>query len=348
MRRNIVVAALVVAALIGVAALAGFWIIFGPNTPAFGEARSVGIPPGSTFPAVVDSLQSSGVLKSEATFRLIAQATGWGDQVKAGHYTFDGGASNYDILQKLRRGLQEPVRLTIPPGTRPEIIAAVAGRDMFFEPGDFRDALSDPVLADSLEADTSSLFAYMLPETYFFYWLTEAPATVAKVKEAFDHLWDNELKAGADSLNLTKRDLVTLASIVEWETDLAEEKATVAGVYANRLRIGMKLDADPTVQFAVLQREGFKRRLLYEDYRIDHSYNTYLRAGLPPGPITNPSPSSLRAAANPQDHDYLFFVARGDGSHVFSRTLAEHNRAAREFHQLMRERRAEQDSAATE
>jgi UPF0755 protein len=108
----------------------------------------------------------------------------------------------------------------------------------------------------------------------------------------------------------------------------------------------MKLDADPTVQFAVMQSEGAKRRLLHEDYRIDHPYNTYIRGGLPPGPITNPSPSSLRAVVNPSRHDFLFFVAKGDGSHAFSRTLSEHNRAAREYQNIMRSRRAEQEAAA--
>lgn len=345
MRRKIAVAVLVVAAIIGIAGVVGFWIVFGPNTQIYDEDRGVGIPPGSQFSAVVDSLKSAGILQSEDTFKLVARVTGWADQVKAGYYRFESGTSNYDVLQKLRRGLQEPVRLTIPPGTRPLVIAAVAGRDMFFEPSEFRDALSDPVLAESLETDTSSLFGYMLPETYFFYWLTSAPRTIVKIKQEFDALWERELKAGADTLNLTKQDVVTLASIIEWETAVEEEKPAVAGVYVNRLRLGMKLDADPTVQFAVLQREGAKRRLLYQDYRLEHPYNTYLRAGLPPGPVTNPSRSSLRAAVNPDDHNYLYFVAKGDGSHVFSRTLAEHNRAARRFHQLMRDRRARQDTS---
>lgn len=346
MRRTIVTAVLLFAALIGIGGIIGFWIGFGPNTQIYDDARGVGIPPGSDFSAVVDSLKAAGVLQSSDTFKLVARTTGWGNQVKAGYYTFESGVSNHDILQKLRRGLQEPVRLTVPPGTRPDVIAAVAGRDMFFDPADFRNALADPALAESLATDTSSLFAYMLPETYFFYWLTSAPSTIVRIMDEFDRLWTNDLKAGADSLNLTKQDVVTLASIIEWETAHAEEKPTVAGVYVNRLRIGMKLDADPTVQFAVLQNEGAKRRLLYEDYRMAHPYNTYLRAGLPPGPITNPSVSSLRAAVNPAEHDFLYFVAKGDGTHVFSRTLAEHNRAARRFHQLMQERRlAQQDSA---
>jgi UPF0755 protein len=194
-------------------------------------------------------------------------------------------------------------------------------------------------LAEEMGTDTRHLFGYMLPETYFVYWLTDAKPMVARIVQQFDAFYERELKSRADSLGLTKDELVTLASIVEWETGREDEKATVAGVYLNRLRIGMKLDADPTIQYVVMAKEGRKRRLLYEDYRIEDPFNTYLRAGLPPAPITNPSPSSLRAAARPEKHQFLFFVATGDGTHKFSRTLAEHNRAAREYHEMMRQRR---------
>jgi UPF0755 protein len=178
-----------------------------------------------------------------------------------------------------------------------------------------------------------------MPETYHFYWLTGPATVVRNVKRQFDRFYEDEIDEAASTLGLSKRDVITVASIVEWETAVEDEKPRVAGVYLNRLRIGMKLDADPTIQYAVLETEGQKRRLLYQDYRIEHPYNTYLRPGLPPGPLTNPSPSSLRAVVNAERHDYLFFVARGDGGHTFSRTLSEHNRAARQYHDLMRQRR---------
>jgi UPF0755 protein len=136
--------------------------------------------------------------------------------------------------------------------------------------------------------------------------------------------------------------VLNLAAIVEWEAHLEEEKPRIAGVYLNRLRAGWPLQADPTVQYALLQIEGQKRRLLFRDYQIDHPYNTYRVQGLPPGPITNPSPTSIQAVLNPEQHDYFYFVAKGDGGHLFSRTLAEHNRAAEAYYALMRQRRAEQ------
>lgn len=346
MRKKWVIALAVVAGAGLLAAGIGYWIVFGPNTGLYDGERSVFIPRGADFAQVADSLESSGVLGSRSTFELIGKATGWADQVKAGHYTFEAGASNYRMLDVIRKGLQSPVQLTIPPGTRPEVMALVAGRDMEFDAPAFEAALRDTALANELETDTASLFAYMLPETYFFYWLTDAEAVVRKIKEQFDQFYQNEVAARADSLGLSKEDVVAMASIVEWETGLEAEKARVAGVYLNRLQRGWPLQADPTVQFAVQELEGSRRRLLFEDYRIQHPYNTYLYAGLPPAPITNPSASTIRAVVNAEDHDYMYFVARGDGSHTFSRTLAEHNRAADDYYTIMRERRQQQQAAA--
>lgn len=346
MRKKILIAGAVVGVLALILAAALGWMVFGPNTPVYSGERSVYIPPNSSFETVVDSLNSAGVLQWDESFQLMARATGWGGQVKAGHYVFGAGASNYNILSKLRRGLQEPVRVTIPPGTRTEVMAAVAGRDMYFDAASFDSLLTDPEFAAELGTDTAALFGYMMPETYHFYWLTSAETTIRRIKEQFDAFYERELRAKADSLGLSKQDVVTMASIIEWETSHVDEKPMVAGVYHNRLDIGMKLDADPTVQYVIMQREGMKRRLLYEDYRIQHPYNTYIHGGLPPGPLNNPSPSSLRAAVNPAEHDYRYFVAQGDGTHHFSRTLAEHNRAARRYHELMRERRAAQDSTS--
>ena len=345
MRSRIILAGVIVIGLALTAFGGVAWVAFGPNTPDFDGERSVHIPPGSGLDAIIDSLRTEGVVRSASSFRIVARASGWGNQIKAGHYTFSAGTSNHGILDKLRRGLQQPVRLTIPAGARPPRASAVAAQHMFFEPAAFGRAVSDPRLADELVTDTLSLFGYMLPETYHFYWLTSAEQAVRTIKKEFDRFFERELRARADSLGLSKQDVVTLASIIEWETGEPLEKPMISGVYHNRLRRGMKLDADPTVQYAILQREGQKRRLFYADYRIEHPFNTYLHRGLPPAPLNNPSPSSLRAAVQPTEHEFLYFVAVGDGTHHFSKTLAEHNRAARRYHALMRERRRAANSA---
>ncbi|WP_457652184.1 endolytic transglycosylase MltG [Rhodocaloribacter sp.] len=315
---------------------------FAPNTPAFEGKRSVWIPRGAGFEAAVDSLEAGGVLGSRPSFVWLAKLTGWGDQIKAGHYAFEAGATNRDLLETLRKGLQTPVRLTIPPGTRPEVVAAVVAREMAFSPEDFLAALHDSTLAADLGTDTTHLFGYMMPETYFFYWLTDAPTVVRKVKQAFDTFYRAEVSAAPDPPDLSPDDVVTLASIVEWETHDAAEKPRVAGVYLNRLRAGWALQADPTVQYAILAAEGHKRRLLFRDYEVDHPYNTYRYRGLPPGPVTNPAPSTVRAVLRAEKHRYFYFVANGDGTHTFSRTLREHNRAADTYRRLMRRRRRAQ------
>ena len=320
---------------------AGAYLLFAPNTSVYEGERSVKIPPGTGFDAAVDSLDAAGVLGLDRSFRWVARATGWGSQIKAGHYTFEAGQSNYDLLNTLRKGLQTPIRLTIPPGTRPEVIAAVAGRDLYAGPEAFAAALRDPALAEALGTDTLHLFAYMLPETYFFYWLTDAETVVRRVKEQFDGFFDEAMRQKAEALNLSVGDVLSLAAIVEWETSVEEEKARVAGVYLNRLRRGWPLQADPTVQYAVIEREGQKRRLLFRDYDIQHPYNTYQFTGLPPGPVTNPSPSSIRAVLDAEEHDYMYFVARPEGGHAFNETLAGHNRDANRLRRYLRERDSE-------
>lgn len=323
-------------------ALLGGLLVFLSNTPSFEGERSVKIPKGASFETAVDSLDAAGVLAWPRTMHWFGQLTGWRHQVKAGHYAFEAGASNWTILDRIRKGLQTPVRVTIPPGTVSDTVARVAARNMAFDANDFRHALQDSSLAADLGTTPDDLFGYMLPDTYHFYWQTSAREVVQKIKAAFDRYAEEQLVPDLQSHDLSVREGAILASIVEWETGIGDEKPRVAGVYLNRLDRGMPLQADPTVQYAVMEEEGAKRRLLYADYDIEHTYNTYQFRGLPPGPLTNPSRSSLRAVANSESHSYLYFVANGDGGHTFSRTLREHNRAAQEYHRLMRQRRAEQ------
>lgn len=336
------------AALLLTAALVGSWLAFAPNTPAFEGYRGVKIPPGASFAQAVDSLEAAGLLRSRTSFTGFAALTGWGRQIKPGHYRFEAGASNWAMLDKIRKGRQDPIRVTIPPGTRPGVFAAVLRRDLDLDSAAVREALRDPELAAELGTDTLHLFGYMRPNTFDIYWTTSARGVVRRLKREWDRFWTDEMQRRADEIGLSRDEVLRLASIVEWEARVPEERPRVAGVYLNRL-LGrtpagrMRLQADPTVQFALMQLEGGPmRRLLFADYRVPHPYNTYLIDGLPPGPITNPSESSIRAVLEAEEHDYLFFVARGDGTHVFSRTFAEHVRAASAYRALMQQRRAEQ------
>lgn len=340
MIKRILLAGVVLALLVGGAAA---WVIWSPNTQGYDGTRSVYLPRGVTWAAALDSLKASDVVASEATLELFGTVTGWRNQMKAGHYAIPSGMSNYDLMSKLRRGLQDPVPVLVPPGVTPERIAESVARTMAFTAEEFEEALFDPTLAAELGTDTLHLFAYMMPETYHFFWLNEPARVIRKIKESADQ----RLTANPAPMNLTPAEVLNMAAIVEWEARLVEEKPRIAGVYLNRLRDGWKLDADPTVQYAILESEGKKRRLFFRDYRIQHPYNTYLRRGLPPGPVTNPSPTSIDAVLQPEDHGYFFFVARGDGSHTFSRNLREHNNAAAAYRRMMRQRRAQAQADAS-
>ena len=346
MRKKLFKAALILT-LVGLAmGGSGTWLMFSANTPIFEGEHGVKIAPGSSFEAALDSLDAGGILASRQTFTWMAKLTGWGDQIKAGYYTFEGRQSNYDLLMTLRRGLQTPIRLTIPPGSRAEVAAKVAGRNMAFDADAFLAALRDPTLAEELGTDTLHLFSYMLPETYFFYWLTDAPTVVRRIKQETDKFFTDEMRQHARRRGLSVDAVLSLAAIVEWETSVEEEKARVAGVYINRLDQNWPLQADPTVQYAILALEGQKRRLFNRDYEINHPYNTYQFKGLPPGPVTNPSPSSIRAVVDAEEHNYMFFVAKPGGGHTFNATLSGHTRDAAIFHRYMREQRRRQQSGS--
>ncbi len=328
-------------ALLGVLFMA--WLFGAPVTKGYEGTRSITIRRGESFAAVVETLVDRGILKAERRFRFAATITGWHRQVKPGHYAIAAGISNHDLLEKLRKGLQTPLRVTIPPGSRPSVVAAVLRRDLDIDSTAFRLALDDDSLLSDLGTDADHVFGYIMPETFEFFWGTGARQVVTRLKKSYDSYFSSERMARAEALNLTRDDVLILASIVEWEARLDEERPTIAGVYLNRIRINMPLQADPTVQYALMQLEGGRmRRLLFEDYKLQHPYNTYLYYGLPPGPITNPSPASVDAVLFADDHNYLYFVADGSGGHTFSSTIGEHNRAAATYRRLMRQRRREQ------
>ncbi|NNE70779.1 MAG: endolytic transglycosylase MltG [Rhodothermales bacterium] len=343
--RKTFVRVLVVLVVLG-AAVAGTaaWMAFSANTPEFEDERTVKLPSGSSLEAIQDSLVSNGILANRWTFDVVARGTGWGDQIKSGHYAFEAGLSNIDLLGKLRRGEETPVRLTIRSGTRKDFVARSVAAEMAFSEEAFLAALADPEFTASIGTDTAHVFGFMLPDTYFFYWESSPQTVITEVKKTFDRFYEGALEraaaSGAPASRLSKDDVTNMAAIVEWEAGIEEEKPTIAGVYLNRLRDRWPLQADPTVQYALIQLEGSKRRLFNRDYRIEHPYNTYKFQGLPPGPVTNPTRTSIEAVLAPESHGYYFFVARGDGSHLFSRTLGEHRRNAQAYFRVMRERRA--------
>ena len=350
-----VVLPLLLLALVG----AGFvaWLAFLPNVPDHegGEPYSLRLPPGTDFDAAMDSLEALGAVRQSASLRLFGGLTGWGEQVKTGHYNVRPGMSNWALLDKVRKGLQDPIRITIPGGLTPERFGRVLERQLGADSAAVVAAVNDPALADSLGTDAAHLFGHMRANTYDILWTTDARRAVARIHGWHDRYWTDEKVAKAEALGLTPDEVITMASIVEWEAQKPSERPRIAGVYLNRL-LGrtpagtMRLQADPTVQFAMMKADGGPmRRLFTRDYAFPSPYNTYQIAGLPPGPINNPSDDTIDAVLDNENHQFLYFVADGTGGHRFARTLSEHNANAAEWSRFISEQmriKAQREAAA--
>ena len=325
------------------------WLAFLPNVPAGeGDApHSLRLPPGTDFDAALDSLDSAGAVRSLASLRLFGSLTGWGGQVKTGHYNIAPGTSNWALLDKVRKGKQDPIRITVPPGLTAARFGRVLRNQLGADSAEVVAAVTDAGLARQLGTDPAHLLGRMRADTYDIYWTTDARRAVTRIHELYERFWTDDKTAQARALGLTPDEVTTLASIVEMEARKPEELPRIAGVYLNRL-LGrtssgrMRLQADPTVQFALMAAgEPRPRRLLFVDYRTPSPYNTYLIDGLPPGPITNPSDRAVEAVlAGGERHEFLYFVADGTGGHDFSRTVSEHNAKAARWSQYMREQTA--------
>ena len=331
MTRRRIAVGLVAAALVAgtVAAVA----VLRRDGPPDGTAVEFVVESGATLNSIARGLDEAGLIGSPLAFSLLARVQGAASEMKAGRYLIVAGAGYGDILDMLRRGVVVTLPLTIPEGLTlreiaPRIAAFTGDADSLVLA-----VLEDTAWVDRLELPGPTLEGYLLPETYRFSEGTDVQAIVRVMVARYKAFWGEAERARADSLGLSEREVVTLASIVEEEARVGEERPVIAGVYLNRLEIGMLLQADPTVQYALDEPVS---RLLFRhiDEVADSPYNTYRHAGLPPGPIASPGEASLRATLEPAEHDFLFFVARPDGSHEFTRTNREHvnavNRIRRE------------------
>ena len=321
--------ALVVVVLLLVAAAGALMLYTRVDQPFRGydaDARQVEIPPGSGTRAIGDALISAGVVRDSITYRLAVWLSGDARRLKAGEYRFDRPMTAREVVDKIATGDVDLVRITFREGLTIADMAAVFETQGLGTAASFREAAGNAKAIADLDPAATDLEGYLFPETYSVSRHVEAAKLVAAMVDRFKVVLTPALLEAARARGLTLRQFVTLASIVEKETGATSERAMVAAVYANRLKIGMGLQCDPTVIYA-LQRAGkFDGNLRRDDLAFDSPYNTYRYAGLPPGPIAAPGKEALEAAARPADVDYLYFVSRNDGTHVFASTLAEHNR----------------------
>jgi len=283
---------------------------------------------------LVELMDAHGFRFNPDELRWASGILGW-RRFNQGRYVFREPVGYPDFFSKLALGLQDPMLLRIPPGATKEALKERIAMQMQFGTHELAAAMRDTSLLNRYGIEAHQLYGRILADSYEVYWTSAPQRLLERLLSEFDSRVADPYAGRIQELGRTVDEITTLASIIEWEARFDDEKSAISGLYWNRLNRRWRLQADPTVNYA----KGERSRLVYADYRIDHPYNTYRVHGLPPGPITNPSLSSIRAALFPEDHDYMFMVATPEGRHAFSRTYAEHRRKSREWTDWLREQR---------
>lgn len=298
-------------------------------TPTAGPPERLTIPRGASFREATDTLVARGLVRWRPWFTLVARVGGHDRAIKPGVYELVPGTPVGELLRILSTGEFVTVKVTIPEGFAVLDIAARLEGTLGLSRDSVLALARDPALRERFGVEAPTLEGYLGADTYILPANATAREAVVAMATQFASLWTDDLAAQARAQGLSRHAVVTLASIVEGEASVDDERPVIAAVYRNRLRIGMPLQADPTVQYAIQQATGRRKpRLLFADYEFPSPYNTYLIPGLPPGPIGAPSQASLQAVLAPANVPYLYFVGDGTGRHIFTRTHAEHVRAA--------------------
>jgi UPF0755 protein len=292
-----------------------------------GEKR-VSIRRGSGFEGVLADLEAAGVVRDPLRFRLLARWHGFDRRIKAGEYQFSPALTPLQLLRDLAEGRVVQLRLTIPEGFTLRQIARAVEEAGLASADHFIGAAEDAALAKERGIPADTLEGYLFPDTYFFPRSASARDIADTLLDRFQSVFRDEWRVRAKEMGFSVHEIVTLASIIERETGAPEERPHIASVFHNRLRIGMRLQSDPTVIYGLAEFDG---NLTRKHLDTPTAYNTYQMGGLPPGPIANPGAAALEAALFPLETNDLYFVSRGDGTHVFSRNLRDHNRAVRKY-----------------
>ncbi len=325
--------AMATAGVIGYRYYKGF---FAPNVTA--ETEYLYIYTHWGFEDVMKSIGELHAVDDTAAFRWAATKMDYPTRVKPGKYRLEPGMNNRTLINRLGGGFQEPVKLRFENVRLKENLAATLAGQLEPDSIAFINLLNDDSLAARYGFDRDNLFSMFVPNTYEFYWNTSVDRFAERMHQEYRKFWNDDRKAKAARLNLSPQEVSVLASIVKGEALHTDEMPAIAGLYINRLRKGMLLQADPTVIFA--NNDFTIRRVLYKHLRTDSPYNTYLYRGLPPGPIMMPSIAAIDAVLDFQRHDYIYMCAKDDfsGYHNFAVTQAEHNINARKFQQALNER----------
>lgn len=325
--------------LLGAVAMGAFaWYIysaaFTPNT-AFNNAEAhIYIPTNATMAIVMEEV--APLLENTDSFLAVANRKKYSANIKPGHYIITKGMTNNDIINTIR-SQNVPVFVKFNNQERLENLAGHIAGQIEADSLSLITAMKDSVYLKKVGLTPETAISEYIPNTYEFYWNSSAEAFRSRMKTEYKNFWTDNRTKKAKALNLTKRQVITLASIVQKETAKVDERPRVAGVYLNRLKVGMLLQADPTVIYALKRETGdydkVIKRVLYADLQVDSPYNTYKYAGVPPGPITMPDISAIDAVLNPEKHGYYYFVAdvTNFGYHKFAKNLRQHNANKAEY-----------------
>ncbi len=307
------------------------WLLFGSSTHFDEDKKSFYINTGSTFNTVLADLTQQGFVKNTFTFRTVARLTKYDQKVKPGKYVFEKGSSVYHFIKRLQSGVQTPVNFVITKLRTKEDLARRIATNFECDSLAVMRLLNNNDSLAAFSLDTNTVMTAIIPNTYSILWTTPAARILKKLYNEQQKFWNETRKAKAKKLQLTPAQVYTLASIVEEETNMPEDKGKIASVYINRIKTGMKLAADPTVKFAM--KDFGLKRIYHKHLLYPSPYNTYQVQGLPPGPICTPLPKTIDAVLDAPDTDYLFFVAKADfrGYSNFAATYAEHQKYAKEY-----------------
>lgn len=312
----------------------GYTLIYSPNVPSDLEETSLNIPQGTDFEALTQILEEKGVIEDVSSFKMVAKIMKFDTRENiSGRFEITPGSNNRALISLLRANKQTPINVTI---NNVRMISDMAGKvSRYIEPDSLTllNYLTDPSNLEKWGYTQETILSLFIPNTYQFYWNTSPEKFVSRMQSEHKKYWNAKgRKEAIAKYGLSPIEAYTLASIIEKETTNPKETKTISGVYQNRLKRGIALQADPTVVFAV--GDFSIRRVLNKHLEFESPYNTYIHAGLPPGPIYMPTLSSLDAAIFPEAHDYIFFCAKPgyDNEHSFASTLGQHNRNAKIYH----------------
>jgi len=299
-----------------------------------GKEETFVVREGLPLTEITTELQNRDFIKNKTLFMLWARLMGYSRQIKAGEYALSPAMSPAEILEKLRKGIIMTHPVTIPEGLNVAQIAVLLKEKGLVEEEGFLALTKDPATLKRLGVTGPSLEGYLYPDTYHF---GRGVSSAAIIETMVKRFWEvvGPYTKSVERRGMEMKDVVILASIVEKETGLAEERPTIASVFLNRLKRGMRLASDPTVIYGLKDFDGNLRK---GDLSKKTPYNTYVIRGLPPGPIANPGLESIKAVIFPDQTEYLYFVSKNDGSHHFSKTLSEHNRAVETYQKKKRKR----------